>query len=76
MLACWIYCLGLTHRRASEQSKYTNVADGSAPAQMLLDAVFQSGESLTSAESLSAAAVGEDWDQVGRKVSVQQFHSN
>ena len=29
MLAYWIYCLGLTQSRASMQSKYANIADGS-----------------------------------------------
>ena len=33
-------------------------------AQMLRDAVFLSGKSLTPAEILSAAAIDEDWDQV------------
>lgn len=64
MLACRIYCLSLTHSRASTQSKYANVADGSDSAQMLCDAVFLSGKSLTPADILAAAAVGEDWDPV------------
>ena len=59
MLACWIYCLSLTH---STQSKYANIADGSDSAQMLCDAVFLSGKSLTPADILTAAAVDEDWD--------------
>lgn len=64
MLACWIYCLGLTQSRASTRNKYSDVADGSDSAQMLCNAVFLSGKSLTPVEILSAAAVDEDWDQV------------
>lgn len=70
MLACWIYCLGLTHSRASTQGKYTNLADGSDSAQMLHDAVFLPEKSLTLAEICSAAAMDEKWTYG----AVLQFH--
>jgi len=58
-----MYCLGLTHSRTSTQSEYADLADGSGSAQMLRNAIFLSGKPLTPAKILSAAAIGEDWDQ-------------
>lgn len=69
MLACWIYCLGLTHSRASTQSKCANTADGCDPVQMLCDAFISVWEIPDPNADPQRAATDEDWDQGQSQVS-------